>query len=135
MPHILWEKKYETGNEIVDGQHQQLFKLLNDLNDALEEKRAPAIVDKTLGRFALYVIDHFRDEEKLMELCAYPSFEEHKKIHEALTVKASHLLDKYREGDLSMANYLSKFLNDWITGHILSEDQKMFDWIRRVNPS
>ncbi len=131
MAHLLWEDKYLTGNEVVDRQHQQIFKMLNDLEEAIEQKRAQAILDKTLGRFALYVIDHFRDEEKLMQDAAYPAFAAHKKIHDHLTIKASEFLDRYREGDSSMPLTMSRFLSDWIKGHIMTEDQKIFDWIRQ----
>lgn len=131
MAHLLWEDKYLTGNEVVDRQHQQIFKMLNDLEEAIEQKRAQAMLDQTLGRFALYVIDHFRDEEKLMQDSAYPAYVDHKKIHDQLTIKASDFLDRYREGDSSMPLTMSRFLNDWIKNHILAEDQKIFDWIRQ----
>ena len=134
MAKLLWDKKYETGNIIVDGQHQQLFKLLSELDQAIGEQRGAAVIDQTLGRFALYVIDHFRDEEKLMRDCSYPLLAEHKELHDKLTAKASGLLDKYREGDKQLAQFLSNFLSEWITEHIMREDQKIFDWIHQQKP-
>lgn len=131
MAKLLWDKKFETGNAVVDGQHQQLFKLLSDLDQAIEDQKGASLIDQTLGRFALYVIDHFRDEEKLMKNCGYPYFDEHKAIHDKLTLKASELLDKYREGDKQLAQFLSNFMRDWIMNHIMCEDQKIFDWIRQ----
>ena len=131
MAKLLWDKKFETGNIVIDGQHQQLFKLLSELDKAIEEDRGPIEIDHTLGRFALYVIDHFRDEERFMHAIGYPSFDGHKILHDDLTTKASDLLDKYREGDRHLAEFLSKFLNDWITQHIMIDDQKIFDWIHQ----
>ncbi len=134
MAKLLWDKKFETGNAVVDGQHQQLFKLLADLDQAIEDQKADSVIDQTLGRFALYVIDHFRDEENLMKNCGYPYFDEHKRIHDELTLKSSKLLDKYHEGDKQLAQYLSSFMRDWITNHIMCEDQQIFDWIRQQKP-
>ena len=40
MEIVTWSKSYETGHPVVDGQHRNLFKLINNLNLELLDKES-----------------------------------------------------------------------------------------------
>ena len=81
----MWKEKYRIGVELIDTQHQELFRRLSNFiqivqnnipwNDKLEE------VKETLNFLQEYVVFHFNDEEAYMKEINYPDLELHKKIH------------------------------------------------------
>lgn len=84
-----------TRNEVVDGQHKELIKRINDLYAALaseDEATRAAKAEETLNFLAEYTVFHFASEEELMQNAKYPLFTEHKAKHDAFveTVKGLH---------------------------------------------
>ena len=65
---MLWKEKYQVGVPLIDEQHEELFKRVNNFieiirsGDSWQDKVQS--VNETLEFMKLYVVEHFRDEEK-----------------------------------------------------------------------
>ncbi len=130
MAIAVWSNKFVTGYDEVDKQHQELFRMVNNLHQSILEKKGKEILIKTLDDLANYVVVHFKTEEVLMQKKGYPSLVEHKLIHDKLTKDAIEIIDGYKSGKLVLSITLSKFLGDWIQNHIEIEDMKMINYVK-----
>lgn len=121
-----WKKEYETGIEIIDEQHKELFKIGNESysllkNNLITDKydKVVAIINKLLD----YCEYHFSTEEKYLLDIGYKKFLSHKVQHE-------EFIKELRNANLSKIDkdqdeYLMKILEffmKWISGHILATD-------------
>jgi hemerythrin len=130
MELITWNKSFETGHPIVDGQHKNLFSMVNHLHTAIEEGHAKLILIETMEKLASYVAIHFKTEEELMQASNYPEYEIHKTEHENLKEQAFKLIKLFSLGKVDLTATISKFLSDWLQHHILEVDIKMISWVK-----
>ena len=132
MVAIQWdEKQFATGHAVVDKQHRDLFKLVNDLHEAIVAQRSKDVLMPTLERLAKYTVEHFHTEQDLMASLGYPEFAAHKQRHDELTAKVVELMEGYRSGKVTLPVTLSRFLSEWLNHHIKGEDKRMIEWIRQ----
>lgn len=130
-----WEQKYVTGNGTVDSQHQQLFKLVNDLHDAMVQGKGKDVQGGALKALAKYCVEHFQMEERLMQQHGYPGYATHKRIHDDLTKKATEIIQGYESGKTVLPMTLASFLGDWVKNHIGQEDMKLVQFLHAKQPS
>ncbi|MDD2883779.1 MAG: bacteriohemerythrin [Dechloromonas sp.] len=134
MQAFVWDKRFETGIDVVDRQHRQLVDATNELGDVLvlgdvsDEQLQPIF-----HRLADYARRHFADEEQLMhtrQVAAQHTQEHiahhHQFIEQVLTLWRSRSTMK------NPAETLHGFLTAWLTVHILGEDQAMARQIARI---
>jgi len=131
MDIINWNKSFETGHPIVDGQHKKLFAMVNQLHTAIEEKHTKLVLSDTIENLSDYVATHFKTEEELMLLHKFPNFDQHKKLHEDLKEQAFKLIKLFSLGKVDLSATISKFLSDWLQNHILENDIKMIGWLKQ----
>ena len=124
-----WDDSYKTGHIVVDTQHQELFRMVNQLHTAIMEDRAKEILMPTLERLVLYTLQHFRSEEDLMAKVNYPAMSSHKRMHEDLTKEVKELIGKYKSGRTVMTITLSNFLAKWLRHHIKQADLALVKYI------
>ncbi len=129
MPIAIWNPVYETGNPTVDGQHRQLFEMVNELHHGIISGHGRDVMGPMLKRLAKYAVDHFATEEGLMRSGGYPEFARHKGKHDALTAQVVALLGEWEKGT-ALPNSLSKFLAEWVAHHIKEEDLAMIQWLK-----
>jgi hemerythrin len=131
MPIAKWSDAYLTGHPMIDKQHQGLFRLVNELHDAMIAGNASQVVGATLETLTHYTIEHFRAEEALMVQIKYPRYDEHKKKHEELTAKAKQIIEQqFKTGKVVISITLSGFLYDWLRHHIKEEDMALIQYMR-----
>ena len=135
MDIINWNKSFETGHPIVDGQHKKLFAMVNQLHTAIEEKHTKLVLSDTIENLSDYVATHFKTEEELMLLHKFPNFDQHKKLHEDLKEQAFKLIKLFSLGKVDLSATISKFLSDWLQNHILENDIKMIGWLKQQTGS
>ncbi len=122
---FIWEDKYNVGDEEINRQHQFLFELGNEIQDA-------HINDA--GRYVMKLIryskDHFINEEAHMKKIGFPEVERHKKLHDELVAKLSEISANFIKDEEDFVKFKS-FVYQWLTEHILHEDKKYFDFVNR----
>lgn len=130
MPLVEWSHEYATGDAIVDLQHQALFRMVNELHDAIVENRTQEVLGGILDGLERYVVEHFDAEARLMEATNYPGRAAHRSQHDVLTARAREVIEHHRAGKLLLGATVSQFLGRWLTVHILMEDKRMIQWVR-----
>jgi hemerythrin len=131
METIIWSKIYETGHPVVDGQHRNLFKLINNFNLETTEKESIHILNEAMETLSAYVGTHFKTEEDLMKATSYPEYLAHKQEHDNLKEQAEKLIKLFGFGKVDLTATISKFLSDWLKHHIQEIDKKMIDWLKQ----
>jgi hemerythrin-like metal-binding protein len=128
MSLIEWnDEKYSTSIERFDRQHQELFRLLNDLYEAMERGEAQEEVGDTLRELEEYTEYHFGDEEAFMQECRFADncsecFHDHRKMHAEFAETVSQFRQKHEDGDFISMDVL-EFARDWLDAHIAGDDQ------------
>lgn len=132
---FLWSDRFATGIDSVDTQHQQLFKIINQVGTLLVRGDAVAEVESEamIKQLADYARFHFADEERVMsEGGLDPSYiDSHRELHHKFTQQVVSMW----QGRASMsdpAQTLYGFLSAWLVYHILGEDQKIGRQIRHI---
>lgn len=131
MEVAIWNDKYSVGSELLDGQHKTLFRLVNELHDAMMTGRTRNIMDATLDRLIRYTETHFKEEEREMAAGNFPGLAAHKKEHEDLTNKVKALQASFREGSVVIGLEVMNFLTTWLSHHILESDHKYAPYLKR----
>jgi methyl-accepting chemotaxis protein len=123
-PIMVWSPEYAVGVPEIDDQHQRLFKMINDLNEAMALGRGKDVLDRILAGLVDYTARHFQTEEYYMEKANYPELESHREVHKRLTDKVHEMVDRYKTGEVGLGIELLDFLQDWLKKHILGTDKK-----------
>ena len=131
---IAWSKDLETGNDAIDSQHKELFRLTSNLIEACENNKGHEVLEDTLNFLASYTVKHFADEEALQAVNNYPDYENHKKIHEDFKAKVLELIAQYQKDSESvdLRAQINTTVVRWLLTHIKKEDFKIAEHIRKT---
>ncbi len=121
---IAWDDSYSTGIQKFDDQHKVLIKMVNDLHDAMQQKRTKSAIGEILRGLADYTVNHFADEEKAFAQTRYPDEANHKVIHKKLVDQVVDFIGKFQSGEAVLSQDLLSFLQSWLINHIKGEDKK-----------
>ena len=132
---MLWNKNLETGNEIVDNQHKEIFKLVQDVldSDAFENRQEK--VEAALNFLAKYAVMHFASEEKLMQECNYPEYVSHKAMHDNFVKEVSEFVLSFeKDGEsVDVSDVITNFVYSWLIEHVMHSDKKMAGFYKEWN--
>lgn len=129
---IQLDDRLLTGNGTVDGQHQQLVDLINEVLAAEQADGGSEHVATALEKLAAYAATHFACEEQLMQQHGYPSDARaaHIEEHRALTEKIRDFVLRFRVGEVTSVRPLVDFLADWLRDHLDVTDRGLAQHIR-----
>lgn len=119
---LRWNSELETGDALVDLQHQRLFALVNEFHELCDEGNGASAVRSAIAELVLYTKAHFLSEEDLMAAHDFPMRQEHAMEHEQISRTVSELVRDYQNVDVLD---MSAFLYDWLVQHILKWDLPM----------
>ena len=122
---MQWNSTYSVGIDYIDKQHQLIFKLVNDLHDAIGKLDANELIGRTLIELVDYSKVHFADEEKYMRDIGYPDLNNHINMHKKFNEEIIFMLNKLRHDDPLSVRQLYAFLQNWLVQHIKIEDKKI----------
>lgn len=135
---LIWKDEYNIGVDIIDNEHQKLFKIINGLFALGEEERKnPKVCQDAIKYLKQHVMSHFEDEELYMKSIGYEDLGTHKRVHrgfreDTLPALEQELIDENYSS--SSVNHLLGVCAGWLIGHTLTEDQaisgkKMSKWV------
>ena len=79
---FVWRDEFKIGVDVIDKEHQRLFKIINKLFAFREdEKSSQWACQEGIKFFKGHAMKHFADEEQYMESIQYEGLEQHKYIH------------------------------------------------------
>ena len=122
METIEWQEIYSVGNEQLDFQHKQMFKMLNAMIEYGETSVDSEVISEMLTKLTEYASIHINTEEQYMEQIAYPDLEIHKKEHRYFRLEISNLCLKAMQHDISTPQELLQLVSEWWTKHVLFFD-------------
>jgi len=124
MPLMTWSANYSVGVRKFDEEHQHLFRIINDLNDAMRAGKSRDILRQVLAGLVTYTQYHFAAEEAAMKQAAFAEFAVHQSEHRALTDKVKNFMKEYEQDKALVSVELLVFLKDWLDKHILGTDRR-----------
>lgn len=123
---ITWNSSMEVGIAKVDEQHKQLVVKINELHQAMMERKGREVVGGVIGFLKDYALSHFATEESLMRLNAYPGYEAHKKLHEEFKTDFIKLAGELNSNPQSsiLTLEVENRLSNWLVNHIKKVDKE-----------
>jgi len=132
MALLSWSTQYLIGDDVIDAEHKELFRLINDFHSHWVEAHARQDIARVLNQLVVYAEMHFRHEEKIMAGAGYPKLVEHQHVHESLIETIFQLQKSYEEGSLRLEMDTMKFVKSWLIEHILQNDYLFRDFLART---
>ena len=135
MAAMQWSNDLSTTIKLMDEQHKELIRRMNDVVEAGKTGDVGAM------RFTLFMLQdfcvaHFSCEENLQIRACFPDFEGHRNFHRQFLSKIAELLDEMK-GKGPSKNYIdeiSKIVGNWLVLHIKTVDGVLADFIRKEAP-
>lgn len=120
-----WKAIYETGNPLVDAQHQGIFSIINALQSAMAAGQGTEMLEQTIRSVRDYTTVHFDTEEQYMRDQGYAGYAAHQRKHDALRAKFAAFEQQSYPDMQQHVIMVSHFLTTWLIQHIQNDDQAM----------
>lgn len=120
---IRWDASIQFDVEQVDKQHHHLVDLVNKLHRAMRNRQGKVVMGSILNELATYTVNHFADEERMMQEAGFKNLVEHRKEHEKLVQSVVDFKKQFEEGRATVSLDLMNFLSDWLINHIKKVDR------------
>ena len=118
MSLMKWtQEDYGTNVSIADEQHQELFDMVNALNDAVSAKNRSEVGSR-LDALIDFVVVHFNTEERLMEQRGYAGLDQHRQEHDNLVSTCADLQVKFHANEVEIEEGTLAFIKNWLDHHI-----------------
>jgi hemerythrin len=124
MALIQWNDTLSVKVAEIDRQHQQLIRMINDLNDAMRQGKGKSVLGKIINGLVDYTTTHFTTEEKYFDKFGYPEASSHKQAHTDFVKKVSEFKGEFEKGNIALSIQVMDFLSDWLQKHIKGVDKK-----------
>ena len=131
MALLSWSPQYSIGNNLIDTEHEELFRLVNAFHDNWQEKRSQQSIAVLLNQLIAYAEMHFQHEETIMLDAEFPKLAEHQKIHEAMVETIFRLRQSFEEQHSHLEMNTMKFIKAWLVEHIIQNDYLFRDFLAR----
>lgn len=134
---MMWKEKYKIGVDIIDKQHEELFKRVSAFIQTVQQKGPWEIklakVKETLEFMQQYVVFHFADEEAYQEKMNYPDLEDHKAAHNKFKEAVNDYAIRMEKEDYpeQLVQEFSGKLMTWLIMHVAATDQKIGQYVER----
>lgn len=126
MEQIKWHKDFETGAEIIDKEHQQLFTTMNKLLQiSSDEEKTEWACKEGIKYLKNHVIQHFEHEEEYMTSIEYEQFGLHKRLHDDFRYETLPALEEELIATDFSQDAVRHFLGvciGWVVAHTQTED-------------
>ncbi|MDD5284227.1 MAG: diguanylate cyclase [Desulfuromonadaceae bacterium] len=127
---MVWDDSFCCDNPQIDAQHQALFQISNELLEAVLSGSPIADVSLLIGRLLDEVGQHFRDEEKILEIAGFPGLSQHIDEHAKLLAKGMELSRQFSASALPIGDLFQFLAYDVVMTHMLGADREYYPFIR-----
>lgn len=124
---MMWKDSYRLGVERIDSQHIELFRMTEDLVNAVRDGASVETYKKALEFLKDYVIYHFRDEEAYQASIHYSGMAAHQAEHRQFTQTVLDYEKRLTENnfDVKTMKDLAGTVTAWLIYHVVDTDQKI----------
>ena len=124
-----WDASFLTNIAVIDSHHQQLVRLVNDLNKAslFSLEKSTELYFSAVSELSRYAVEHFAAEERLMEEYGVDARhqKDHRGEHERFLTEAPVYFSVAESATPGSSEELFEYLANWLATHILHVDQCM----------
>ncbi|MDR1649784.1 MAG: bacteriohemerythrin [Synergistaceae bacterium] len=126
----MWKETYRLGVETIDQQHQQLFKMVDDLVEVIDGSEHGDYKKKCADAVSFlydYTVRHFQFEEGYQASIGYKDIEAHKLQHKRFIVTVNNFAKRMTESEYNMqvVRAFCGSLVAWLNYHVADTDQKI----------
>jgi hemerythrin-like metal-binding protein len=127
-----WKQEHSVSVSRFDTDHKKLFAILNELNDAMAERRGRLVVVRILQEMAEYARWHFAGEETAMRRALYEDIETHIAEHREFSAKVEEFYSECGQSHAALPIDVLYFLRNWLQKHILVTDRQYAESLNRA---
>ncbi len=125
MKFVQWiDDKYSVKIQKIDGQHQVLIGIINEVFEAKTNGMSKKVIADILERMSDYTKTHFKDEEELMDEYQYPELDRHRSAHQFFVAKVGDFNRDFSLNEDSLTEEMLDFLKNWLVKHIMETDKR-----------
>lgn len=125
---IEWDEKLSVSNYVIDEQHKELIKIINEVIMVIKQKQYTfSNLLSVVCKLDDYIIEHFKYEEQLMYKYNIQGKENHIKEHDFARQKMNSI------NVIEQENFEEKFffdtlgwLSNWLINHIMDTDKMLY---------
>ena len=129
MKLIDWTDDLSVKIEVIDKQHYTLVEMINDLNEAMENRIGQETAGEIIESLVNYTETHFKTEEDLLKKNGFSEIDSHKQEHADFVKKVSEFRDDFNSGKIGLSIFIMDFLSSWLKNHIKGTDKKYSDFL------
>jgi len=108
---LVWEKRFNIGVEVIDREHQKLFRIINKLLAFSEqEDKISWVCQEGIKYFKAHTLKHFAEEEAYMASISYKELDTHRRLHEDFRLRTLPALEKELEETEYSRDAINHFL-------------------------
>jgi len=128
---IVWKNDLDTGIQLIDSQHREFIRLVNNLLDSTVKSEDAQSLLKAFSFLRYYISDHFSVEESAMIAYGYPFYSMHKNIHDSFREEINGMEMKLRSNlpAHDVVIKLNYMIVNWFMHHIKVEDRKLCNYL------
>lgn len=128
---VEWSPDLTLNDEMLDGQHVELFRRLEEAAAALAGPRET--LDAAVDAVAEALLAHLAAEERLMDETRYPERIRHKSAHELFLADFERMRRELRASGptASVAEWVKLRIPEWLRFHIRVNDEPFGEWLTR----
>ena len=130
---VQWTPDLSVGVELIDNQHKELFRRVNDLLEASSQGRGKEEIGRLIQFLADYVVTHFAAEERTMARYGYSGLSAHRAEHNKFVRDFTDLAQSYQVGGVSssLVITLQSKVVGWLINHIGKSDKVLGAFIQQ----
>ena len=121
MPVTSWHEHHAADFQPIDEQHREMIEMLQQTQAAAIEGRSARQVSSIFAKLVESIGRHFRDEELLMRVNAWPSSDEHMRQHAGMLALVRDIEFDLQLGRIHPATALVQALADRLVAHTMLE--------------
>ncbi|HEY3400298.1 MAG TPA: bacteriohemerythrin [Geothrix sp.] len=130
---VVWNTRYNTGIQIIDEQHKELFETVERLRGSVQAGGGREEIEKLLADLVRFSERHFASEESFMARYGYPDLTQHMAEHASMLTSLHELLSKFRESHHALALMVPTFMEGWLKHHISDGDFGFVTFLKSRN--
>jgi hemerythrin len=128
MAYLKWSDDLDTGIAVIDDQHRQIVRMINQLDDAQRDS-SKAEVGQVIGSLVDYTVSHFAFEEAMLEEAGYAFTKAHIRVHQVFIKRVETYRERFNQGE-DITDELKGLLGRWLFSHIRNDDR---NYVAAVN--
>ena len=130
MRSLQWTPERAVHVPEIDAEHQEMFRLADDLRRAMLEGEQTARLDLRRRRLAGEVSNHLSHEERLLRDAEYPAYRWHERQHRTGRSKMAVLERELQRGDGQLMFQALEELAGWLRDHTSLADRMAGSYLR-----